>query len=273
MIWKRRQMMPEEENGQHANATWRNQQKRFLHHLYGRWKAKGYGRLIQDEASHERFVQVMREKYVYPDYLDLVGPVKSEHHVAGYQPAAKVRSWRAEFGCLTELRRAELLLMGAYLWQGLWIGTHEAFFGYWPEPDPFWFQPRWTSEDRGWYVALDYRPLRRRRLTLEEFVTPFRSSQVMRLEHYLASQSRAISSTEAVRAKNGNVYDCRPENLEVYSLVGRPMCCKGCGRRIGPDRSARIKVDGRSQRYCYEYLAWVRQIGTTPHVTKCMHRM
>lgn len=248
---------------------WGEQQRRFLHLLIRRWKAKGYGRIIQDEASHQRFVQAMRKKYVYPDYLDLVGPVQPEHHFSGYEPTVRVRSWSGEMGCLTELRQAELLLMGAHLWRNLWIGTHEAFFGY----DPIYFDPRWTTDDRGWYVALDYSPVLRKRLTLEEFITPFRQSQVMRLEHYLVSRSRKLSCTEAVRARNGNVYDCRPENLEVYSVIGRPMVCKGCGRRIGRDRSVRLKVDGTTQRYCYEYLAWIEKMGCTPHVSKCLHRM
>lgn len=252
---------------------WYEERRRFQTHLHVRWRVKGYGRIIQDEASHRLFVQTMQRKYVYPNYLDLVGPAQQEHQVKTYRPDGRARSWHGERGCLTEIRQAELLLIGAHLWQGLWIGTHEAFLGYWPEEDPFWFAPRWGAESRGWYVALDYRPLARKRLTLEEFVTPFRSSRVMRLEHYLVSQSRQLSATEAIRFRNGNVYDCRPENLEVYSLVGRPMRCKGCGQRIGRDRSVRIKLDGTTQRYCYEYLAWIERMGCTPGVSKCLHRM
>lgn len=248
---------------------WQEEQRRFLDHLWMRWKVKGYGRVIQDEASHERFVQAMRKKYVYPDYLDLVGPVQPDHHVPGYEPATKVRSGRGEMGCLTRFRQAELLLVGAHLWQNLWIGTHEAVFGY----DPIWPRPRWTSDDRGWYVALDYRPPRRKGLAFEAFVTPFRSLKVMRLEQYLASKSRKLSSTEAVRVKNGNVYDCRPDNLESYSVIGRPMLCKGCGRTIGRDQSVRIKIGGTTQRYCYEYLALIERMGCTPHISRCLHRM
>lgn len=248
---------------------WGEEQRRFLRLLIKRWKAKGYGRIIQDKASHELFVQAMRKKYVYPDFLDLAGPVQPEHHDSGYEPTERVRSWRGQLGCLTELRQAELLLMGAHRWQDLWIGTHEAFFGY----DSIWLEPRWSTDDRGWYVALDYQPIRRKRLTLEEFITPFRSSQVMRLERYLVSRSRKLLRTEAVRVMNGNVYDCRPENLEVYSAVGRPMVCKGCGRGIGRDRSVTLKIGGTTQRYCYEYLAWVERMGYTPHVSKCLHRM
>lgn len=255
------------------SEEWREQRARFLVHLYVRWGIKGYGRIIQDEATHQRFVEAMREKYVFPNYLDLVGPVRPEHHDKSFKPDGRARSWQAEQGCLTNIRRAELLLLGAHSWQGMWIGTHEAFLGYRPEENPYWFEPRWTSESRGWYVALDYRPPRRKRLTLEEFVTPFRSSQVMRLEHYLVSQSRQLSATEAIRFRNGNAFDCRPENLEVYSLVGRPMRCKGCGQRIGRDRSVRIKLDGTTQRYCYEYLAWAEEMGCTPEISKCMHRM
>lgn len=252
---------------------WNHQRQRFQEHLYVRWRVKGYGRILQDEASHRRFVEAMAQKYVFPNYLDLVGPVQPDHHVKTYEPDGRARSWHAEQGCLTEFRQAELLLLGAHRWQDLWIGTHEAFLGYRPEENPFRFAPSWASEDRGWYVALGYRPPRRKRLTLEEFVTPFRSLPVARLERHLIARSRQLASTEAIRFRNGNVYDCRPENLEVYSLVGRPMRCQGCGQRIAPDRSVRIRLGGTTQRYCYEYLAWAEEMGRTPVITKCLHRM
>ena len=239
------------------------ERQRFREYLYWRWRAKGYGKLVRDFESHQKFISALREKYIYPDYFDLVGPAQPEH---GIEPISYPRSQRDPVCYLNELRQAELLLVGAISWNGLWIGTHEAVFGYVDD------EPVWSDRHRGWYVALNYQP-RKRLLTLEDIITPFRGFTMMKLEAYLLSSRQKLQPREAIRFRNGNTYDCQFSNLEVYSLRGRPMLCHGCGQRIGPDQSALAKVGKSTKRYCFEYLNWMQTSRIAPTFRRCIHRM
>jgi len=260
LLWREFSMRPcNSDGGAQVLMAWADEKELFRHFLRWRWSRSKYSRLIDDHATHALLTETLRKKYVCPDYLELVGVARPEHLL---NPG----------GSVAKLRQAELLLVGAHRYRGLWIGTHEAVAGYhmdtWGD-----FSRRWTRQSQGWYVATDYRPPRRGARTFESLVSPFRNCNVVRLEEFLVRQVRPLATQERVRCANGNSYDCRPENLEVYSIVGRPMRCKGCGESISAEHSVRVRIDGTTQRYCFAYLKWMEKAGAAPELDRCIHRM
>ena len=195
------------------------------------WRSKWWSKNIRDDESQWGLITAMQKKYVYPDYLDLVGPPDPD-------------DYRAE-GHLTTSRKAELLLIGTFNWRDLTIAKHPSVFGY--QHDYFSMTPRWGVDDKGWYVCQEKLP---EELSYDGFFTPFEGRAVQKLGDYLANQNEPLKDRHGTLPIDGNVYNCRLENLRLINLRGRPMRCKGCERRVLPEYSRIIRFDGVRERYC-----------------------
>lgn len=187
---------------------------------------------ILDDESQSHFIRAKRRAYPFPDYLALVGPPSPEDYEAP--------------GQLTLARKAQLLLIGTFHWQGLTLGTHRSVFG-----SDYYGEPMWQADDRGWYVALEeVKPP----FTYEGFFTPMRDVECEPLSHYLFRQSGELTVEQGILYRNTNPYDNHPDNLATYSLRGRPMRCLSCQHRVLPKDSKRFKVGGSYRRYCFRCL-------------------
>ncbi len=78
------------------------------------WSRKRWCLHVRDVESERKYIQAMRAKYVFPDYLSLVGEPSEDDF--------DERSW------LRVKRQAELLLIGAFTWQGHTIARHPAVY-------------------------------------------------------------------------------------------------------------------------------------------------
>lgn len=198
------------------------------------WRSKWWSEDIRDDESQRGLIKAMQQKYIYPDYLELVGPPGPD-------------DYRSD-GCLTTSRKAELLLIGTFNWQGLTIAKHPSVFGYVFDRWEMSRSPCWRVDDKGWYVCHEDLPSE---LTYDGFLTPFKDRPVQKLGDYLVNQVEPLKDLHGTIPIDGNVYNCQQDNLRVINLRGRPMRCKGCERRVAKEYSRLIRFDGVRERYCH----------------------
>ena len=194
------------------------------------WSGKKWAGQITNDDQQWKLIQILREKYVYPDYLDLVGPPSPDDYVPDME--------------LTVGRMTELLLIGTFEWQGLTIAKHPSVYGY-----DLWGVPNWTVDQEGWYVAGE--PVSNNAFGYYQLFEPFKGLRCHKLADHIAGDGKPLPERHGAIPINGKRYDLRPENLRVINLRGRPMRCKRCGQRVTPEHSRRIKIDGSYRRYCY----------------------
>lgn len=196
-----------------------------------------YGRRdISDTDFHTLFIYARQSRYKFPDYLDIVGPPASEHY--------------DDTGELTTQRKATLLLIGLFDWNGMKIGKHQAKYGFNPIDDSY-EDSRYTREQKGWYVPIARNRPEAKTLTVRDYFSPLRNFRCQRLEQYLTA-NRKFSK---VTLRDKNPFNCHPDNLEIVSTRGRPKKCNSCERRVTDRTSKRIKVSGTTMRYCLNCLA------------------
>lgn len=159
------------------------------------WQSKWWSKNIRDDESQRQLITAMRARYISPDYLDLVGSPGPD-------------DYRTE-GKLTTSRKAELLLIGTFTWQGLTIAKHPSVFGYDHDRWSFSISPRWDIDDKGRYVCHEALP---ETLTYDGFLTPLRDRPVQKLGDYLVSREQPLKDRHGTIPVDGNVYDCRPES-------------------------------------------------------------
>lgn len=194
------------------------------------WRKTHWADQVCDDRSQWLLIHTLSEKYVYPRYIDLVGPPSSSDYT--------------DDGGLSITRKATLLLLGTIQWNDLIIAKAPAVFGY-----NLRGRPNWSVDQNGWYVAHQYQPIEHWNPSTG-ILEPLTASQVERLPNYLLRNEGSRQRRHMAIPINGNDYDCRPKNLRVISTRGRAMRCKHCGRRVTPDGSRRFQVDRISQRYC-----------------------
>ena len=192
---------------------------------------RGHEEIVDDE-SQSHFIRAKRRKYRFPDYLGLVGSPSPEDYESP--------------GKLTLVRKAQLLLLGTFNWQGLILGTHQSVFG----RDCFG-EPAWRNDAKGWYVAME--PVEPP-FTYDGFFHPMQGIKCQPLSHFLFKQSHELSTEQGILHRNTNPYDCHPDNLATYSKKGRPMRCLGCQQRVHPRDSERFKIGSSYRRYCFRCL-------------------
>ena len=204
------------------------------------WWRKWHGwyaaRVVANHEYQALYIEACRSKYVFPDYTDLVGPPELDHS--------------GENGQLTVQRMSQLLLIGVFDWQGIRIARHQAIFGF--NPYRNWGrQPRYTDEQKGWYV-----PVARKRpdpatLTVRDYFSPLRNYRCERLERVISENKKYFE----IEFLDGNPYNCYPDNLRAFSTRGRPMRCARCEQRVTKGTSRRFNFSGSSTRWCLYCLA------------------
>lgn len=125
------------------------------------WYGRPWCKHVRDVERQWKYIQAMRAKYVFPDYLALDGE-PTEHDFT-------------EHCTLTTKRQAELLLLGAYNWQGYTIARHPAVFGF----ERRFGSGHWMPSQRGWYATTDPIP---NKLSFKNFFKPFAHLTRQRLE-------------------------------------------------------------------------------------------
>lgn len=199
--------------------------------ILSRWEAKGLAKSIWNGDVQEHWINARRKKYVFPDYLDLVGSPKIEHYAAD--------------GELTLERKARLLLIGVFRWRGLLITNYD---NCWMVVNDSAFNPTralklyddrkhrpWEKDKRGWYApsgrgayksrlevdpgdrpgvspskALElYKSIAWERGYFDPF-NGYRSSPLV--EHLYGDQER---NSQYLIQINENPYNCSPDNIVI----------------------------------------------------------
>lgn len=209
---------------------------RLVRDLWWRkWRGWYSSRFVARDGYHQLYIEACRSKFVFPDYLDLVGEPEPAHY--------------ADNGQLTEQRMSELLLIGVFDWQGLRIARHQAVFGFNPYRD--WdMEPRYTNVEKGWYVPVARKRPDPKTLTVRDYFSPLRNYRCERLEYVISGGSKYSE----VEFRDGNPYNCRPDNLNVFRTRGRPMRCVRCEQRVTKRTSRRFNFSGSSTRWCLNCL-------------------
>jgi hypothetical protein len=206
---------------------------------------------VEDE---QRYIARKRLKYVYPDYVDLVGPPSEEDfdEDGGYLSNESGRR-------LSDVRAVDLLLVGVFEWKGLYIARMN-------RGDP--------SAPPGWQVCLDpdYRPvdvLGVRRVgnkgNNRPALNPFYRVRTQWLHDYLfdcdveLGNRVAKEKNQYVSFKGGNPYNCLPDNLVLAEKRrrGRRMLCQSCGKETTKEDSMVIREGTQKPRYCLACLRWI----------------
>lgn len=222
------------------------------------WQAKRLPDNISDIEAEQKFIEIMRLKYRYPDYADLVGPPSVDDF--------KVRHTRRTSSAMARLsweRKTDLLLLGEFSWKGMYIAKAQAYT---------------TDDPKGWLVGIEpgYRPAdflgahyfdhfegwskRIPRYCHEVRFIPFAGSTAQWLHDVLVECDSELGYRPArgkykrVRFKDDNPYNCLPDNLMLVENRGRRMRCQSCGEETTPQASTVVR-DGRHKlRYCHDCL-------------------
>ncbi|MEW8155132.1 MAG: hypothetical protein AB2765_11210 [Candidatus Thiodiazotropha endolucinida] len=195
------------------------------------WHSKWWAEKIVDNNSQLQLIQAMQQRYLYPHYLDLVGYPSDEDYISK--------------GELTTSRKAELLLIGTFSWKGLTIAKHQSALGY--KYHYTGSKPRWGMDDKGWYLSPNYSPVP---LNYNSFFYPFQDFIVTKLTNYLYEQEHNLGDREGIIPVDGNIFNCREENLRAINLRGRPMRCKECNMRVTKENSRVIRINDSRLRFC-----------------------
>ncbi|MCG7869434.1 MAG: hypothetical protein JAY74_24080 [Candidatus Thiodiazotropha taylori] len=195
------------------------------------WRSKWWSSNIVDDNSQLKLIHAMQQRYVYPNYLDLVGKPSNDDYISD--------------GVLTVFRKAELLLIGEFEWNGLIIAKHQSALGF--SYDYGEKTPKWSIDDEGWYVSPNHLP---DPLSYSSFFTPFRNKERLKLVDVIYQLKSQLEDNHCILPIDGNVFNCMPENLASINRRGRPKRCVKCGRRVSDQSSRIIRVRGSKLRYC-----------------------
>ena len=206
---------------------------------------------IEDEYY---LMEKMASVFVYPDYYDLVSePTKDNWHK---NSKGKLK--------LSSERKMELLLIGHYFWEGMWIAKKKPF--------PI-------NDDKGWLVCTDlsfsppdnienldlltyeYNHLsslqrhRYRDWSQEKIkIIPFQECpDVVELVRVIYPQE--ITKDNRPFFIDNNPHNLLKENIVVKSKRGRRMYCKRCGKETIKEQSKVIRDNVDKHRYCYDCLS------------------
>jgi len=214
--------------------------------IKNRWLSLTGSRYLVERDNQEKYIEFCREKYPYPDYLELVGPPSDQHY--------------NESGQLTVERKAQLMLIGVYRWKDYWIAKQENCDSY---------------DEKGWLVLSKHDPEEELQLFDDRLGRPFKKTQApgkwiagkrggekeywrgdrgyfdpswrkkpQRLEQVL------VGSEYAAIFQDGNPYNCAPDNLGRGNKKGRSLRCKRCQRRTAKEFSKVVNLDGQRFRFC-----------------------
>jgi hypothetical protein len=202
------------------------------------WRMPRWRSDVRTDAHHRQYIDALRSKFVFPDYLELVGPPKPEHY--------------DDNGHLTTQRKATLLLIGVFDWRGLRIARHQAVFGYYRRTRRSWWDDDrpYTDEQKGWYVPVKQIRPGPKVTILNDYFRPLRNFRCERLEEVLTPHEKYTR----LMFKDANRYNCHPDNIDIVSTRGRPMTCRFCGSRVTARTSRRFKWDGGTVRACLNCL-------------------
>lgn len=196
------------------------------------------------QREQEYIAHLEQTLYVYPSFSDLVGP-PADIDFLEVDPRYPDKRW------LTSERIADLLLVGAFLWNGMYIARTER---------------RNTGAPDGWLVCLDpdFEPTYAlgamstgSYVDNTEFL-PFKGVKTGWLHDHLydcgveLGYHPARQPNEKVTFRDGNPFNCRPDNLVLAKKpsVGRPMRCKACGEITTREDSAVVREGWDKVRYC-----------------------
>lgn len=218
-----------------------------------KWDEGRLAHAIRDVEAERTFIEIMRLRYPYPDYSELVGePSDSDFE------DVTLRDGSTERG-LTIERKADLLLVGVFEWKGTYITNyHDHRTG---EKGWFVFISR-RYKPKNWLGChfLNYDGLSRvpdRRFKEVRF-WPFLNEEMNWLHNVLIDAALELSGRskrnkfQRVRFKDGNPYNCLPDNMDLFETRGRRMRCGLCGRRTTANDSIVFSGKGRKIRTCLD---------------------
>jgi len=216
------------------------------------WQIKKLPDNIGDIKAEQTFIEVMRLKYIYPDYADLVGPPLEEDFTEGF-----CRKIRKPIATLTAERKADLLLLGAFEWNGFYIAKPPSGYdipkGWWVCLEPNFVLKAGLGAQRrsnqyDWYD--------RYRIKFE----PFLDHTAACLADYLVACDSELgnrsprSKHQRIRFADNNPYNCLPDNLKIVEKRGRKMRCQLCGKETTKEESKVLRDRGKKLRYCLDCL-------------------
>ena len=159
------------------------------------WSNDRWLNKVVDDEGQRNLITARRATIRHPDYLDLVGlPPESDYDAEGN---------------LTMSRKAGLLLIGLFKWQGLWIARPAIEGGRWR-----WVQP---GDRNHWYVATGALP-DEMPLNEQVFYAPLRFYPSCRLAEYVYEQSHGpLKPSHGVLHLDHNPGNCEASNLAAYN--------------------------------------------------------
>ena len=212
---------------------------------------------VEDQAQ---VIYRAARKFRAPNLFDVIGwPDESQYDAKGN---------------LKPERLADLLVVGAFRWKGLWIAKY-------PRPIPRRYGPPWAREipdpGVGWVVLEEWDPASvdppgigdwriYETSPLEEppglDARPFEGCNLRPLAELIYDKKRpGERGDRRVGFKNGNPYDARPPNL-IVQRPGRTKHCAKCGYPIdAAEHYTTRKTRGQRDHFCEgcRKRAWVRE--------------
>ena len=224
------------------------------------WDAARHAELSEYVWSVDTELQYIGEmqatKYIYPEYGRLVG-APLEQDFIDYGKDMGSRGW-----WITDERKADLLWLGAFEWNGLYIARAYC---------------QSDKDQRGWLVCTDpdYVPedvLGARSMGPYRYqlaFTPFHGVRSQWLHDYLfdcdveLGNRVAREKNQQVAFRDGNPYNCLPDNLVLAEKRrrGRPMLCQSCGQETTKEDSMVVREGTQKPRYCLACLRWMTDEG------------
>lgn len=215
------------------------------------WMSKQFPENVSNVDEENQMINIIGMKYVYPNYVDLVGGASEEDFEFGY-----CRHLRSEGNRLTIERKSELLLLGAFRWNGLCIAKYY-------DPDKEY------DLSKGWLVSKDPKNIPSNMIGAKYSndirysnicFSPLEEEKTQWLHELLIDSDAELGNRplrkkfQRIRFKDGNPYNCLPDNLVVREARGRKMKCQGCGEETWSDQSLVIRDGKEKLRYCFSCL-------------------
>lgn len=226
------------------------------------WHARRLPMNIANVANEQTFIEVLRVKFVYPDYADLVGPPTESDFIDVTRRNGTVQQQ------LTLERKADLLLLGVFEWKGMCITRPHTLD---PDASTGWLvftEPNYQPDD--WLGAYyrDGRGLDKTPSHHSDTVTfrPYLNHETSWLHDYLIDCDSELghrpprTKFQRVRFQDKNPYNCLPDNLVLVENRGRRMLCKGCGTDTTSENSMVISGRGKKLRFCLRCIRNLQEV-------------
>lgn len=228
------------------------------------WRARRLPNNIPDVMSEQTFINIQRVKYIYPDYADLVGPPTETDFINVTRRNGTIQRQ------LTPERKADLLLLGVYMWKGMYIAQPTLNFDAPPTGWLLFTEPGYQPDDwlgtyyrnylHGLLDDLTQTPFHHNEDDDVEFL-PYRGHETSLLHDYLVECDIELGNRpprtkfQRVRFGDDNPYNCLPDNLSLIEKRGRRMRCVGCEQPTTAKDSKVLRDRDHRLRYCYACLA------------------